>query len=231
MSASLLQVAPLAESTPWGEMWPLIKPAIVETLTMVFVSTAITAVLGIFLGVVLHVSSPDGLWPQRTLNSVLGLIVAIGRSVPFIVLLAAIIPFTRLVVGTSLGTRAVIVPLVVALVPFYARIVEQSLRAVPRESVEMAAAVGATRLQTIRKVLLPEAASGLAGGLTITLIAIVGFSAMGGAVGGGGLGALAIDYGYNRFDGNVMLATVVLLVVIVQLAQFAGDAVVRRLSH
>jgi D-methionine transport system permease protein len=117
------------------------------------------------------------------------------------------------------------------MVPFYARVVEQTLREVPRELIEMARAAGASRMQTVAKVLVPEALPGLLGGLTITLVAIVGFSAMGGAVGGGGLGQLAIDYGYNRFDGNVMLATVVLLIVIVQLFQLLGDLAVRRLSH
>lgn len=221
----------LAASTPWDEIWPLLKPAIGETLYMVVVSTVITGVLGLLLGVLLHVTGRDGLRPAAPLNAVLSLVVGVGRSVPFIVLLAAIIPFTRLVNGSSLGTGAVVVPLVVAMVPFYARVVEAALREVPRGLVEMARAAGASRLQTVRKVLLPEAAPGLVSGLTITLVAIVGFSAMGGAVGGGGLGTLAIDYGYNRYDGNVMLATVVLLVLIVQIFQFLGDLLVRRISH
>jgi D-methionine transport system permease protein len=221
----------LGAATPWGEIWPLLRPALGETLTMVVVSTAITGVLGLLLGVLLHTTGRDGLRPLRPVNAVLGLVVGVGRSVPFIVLLAAIIPFTRLVVGTSLGTSAVIVPLVVGMTPFYARVVEGALREVPRGLVEMARAAGASRAQTVRKVVLREAAPGLLGGLTITLVAIVGFSAMAGTVGGGGLGALAIDYGYNRYDGNVMLATVVLLVVIVQLFQFAGDLLVRRISH
>jgi D-methionine transport system permease protein len=221
----------LATSTPWNEMWPLLWPGLQDTLRMVVISTAITGALGIPLGVAVHVTAPGGLRPLRIVNALLSIVIGIGRSVPFIVLLAAIIPFTRLVVGTSLGTNAVIVPLVVALVPFYARVVEQALREVPGPLVEMTRAAGASRAQTVRKVLLPEALPGLVGGLTITLVAIVGFSAMGGAVGGGGLGSLAIDYGYNRFDGNVMLATVVLLVVIVQAFQLAGDLLVRRLSH
>lgn len=223
--------AVLAEATPWGDLWPLIRPALGETMQMIVISTVITGVLGLLLGVLLHVTGRDGLRPLPPVNAVLGLIIGVGRSVPFIVLLAAIIPFTRLVVGTSLGTKAVIVPLVVAMTPFYARVVEGALREVPRELIEMARAAGASRGQTVSKVLLREAAPGLVGGLTITLVAIVGFSAMAGTVGGGGLGALAIDYGYNRYDGNVMLATVVLLVVIVQIFQFVGDLVVRRISH
>lgn len=220
-----------ASDTAWADMWPLLWPALQDTLKMVVISTAFVAVLGIPLGVLLHVTSPRGLRPLRTVNAVLSIVVGIGRSVPFIVLLAAIIPFTRLVVGTSLGTNAVIVPLVVALVPFYARVVEQTLREVPAELVDMSRAAGASRPQTVLKVLLREARPGLIGGLTITLVAIVGFSAIGGAVGGGGLGELAINYGYNRFDGNVMLATVALLVVIVQLFQLLGDLLVRRLTH
>jgi D-methionine transport system permease protein len=222
---------PLADATPWNEIWELVEPALGQTLQMVVISTAITGLLGLLLGVLLHTTGRDGLRPLRPVNAALGLVVGVGRSVPFIVLLAAIIPFTRLVVGTSLGTSAVIVPLVVGMTPFYARVVEQALREVPRGLVEMARAAGASRAQTVRKVVLPEAAPGLVGGLTITLVAIVGFSAMAGTVGGGGLGALAIDYGYNRYDGNVMLATVVLLVVIVQLFQLVGDLVVRRISH
>ncbi|WCB93443.1 D-methionine transport system permease protein MetI [Baekduia alba] len=221
----------VATDTAWGDMWPLLWPALQDTLKMVLISTAFIALLGTPLGVLLHVSSPRGLKPLRSVSGLLSTVVGIGRSVPFIVLLAAIIPFTRLVVGTSLGTNAVIVPLVVALVPFYARVVQQTLREVPGELVEMARAAGGSRTQTVLKVLLPEALPGLVGGLTITLVAVVGFSAMGGAVGGGGLGELAIDYGYNRFDGNVMLATVVLLVVVVQLFQLLGDLAVRRLSH
>lgn len=221
----------LAAATPWGELWPLIRPALGETMQMIVISTVITGVLGLLLGVLLHTTGRDGLRPLPPVNAVLGLIIGVGRSVPFIVLLAAIIPFTRLVVGTSLGTKAVIVPLVVAMTPFYARVVEGALREVPRELIEMARAAGASRGQTVSKVLLREAAPGLVGGLTITLVAIVGFSAMAGTVGGGGLGALAIDYGYNRYDGNVMLATVVLLVAIVQIFQFVGDLVVRRISH
>jgi D-methionine transport system permease protein len=221
----------LATDTAWGDMWPLLWPALKDTLRMVLIATAFVAALGIPLGVALQVTAGGGLRPLRPVSAALGVVVGIGRSVPFIVLLAAIIPFTRLVVGTSLGTDAVIVPLVVALVPFYARVVEQTLREVPRELIEMARAAGASRTQTVFKVLLPEALPGLVGGLTITLVALVGFSAMGGAVGGGGLGELAIDYGYNRFDGNVMLATVVLLVVVVQLFQLIGDQLARRLSH
>lgn len=221
----------LASDTAWGEMWPLLWPALQDTLRMVVIATAFTAALGVPLGVLLHVTGRDGLRPLRPVSALLSVVVGLGRSVPFIVLLAAIIPFTRLVVGTSLGTNAVIVPLVVALVPFYARVVQQTLREVPRELIEMARASGASRTQAVFKVLLPEALPGLVSGLTITLVAIVGFSAMGGAVGGGGLGELAINYGYNRFDGNVMLATVALLVVIVQLFQLIGDFATRRLSH
>ena len=221
----------LATNTAWGDLWPLLWPALQDTLRMVVIATALTGALGVPLGVLVHVTGARGLRPLRPVSAALSTVIGVGRSVPFIVLLAAIIPFTRLVVGTSLGTNAVIVPLVVAMVPFYARVVEQTLREVPRELIEMARAAGASRMQTVAKVLVPEALPGLLGGLTITLVAIVGFSAMGGAVGGGGLGQLAIDYGYNRFDGNVMLATVVLLVVIVQAFQLAGDLLVRRLSH
>ncbi|WP_347405333.1 methionine ABC transporter permease [Asanoa sp. WMMD1127] len=212
-------------------MFPLLWEATKESAYMVLVATLLTAVGGLLVGVALVLTDRGGLLAARPVNALLGLIVNIGRSLPFIILLVAIIPFTRAVVGTTIGTSAAIVPLVVGAIPFYARIVETAIREVSRDVIAAARAMGASRREIVVKVLLREARPGLVAGLTITVIALVGYSAMAGVVGGGGLGDLAIRYGYQRFETEVMIATVVLLVVFVQLAQMLGDFVARRLSH
>lgn len=205
--------------------------ATLDTLAMTGVSGVLTAVLGVLVGVLLHGTSPGGIFPHATTNGVLGAIVNLGRSMPFLILMIAIIPFTRWVVGTSLGWQAACVPLTIGAVPFYARLVETSLREVAPGTVEAALMMGATRWETVRKVLLPEALPGLVAGLTTTLIALIGYTAMAGAAGAGGLGDVAIIYGYNRFESDVMIACVVLLVVIVTLVQVTGDVIARRLDH
>ncbi|MEU8821401.1 methionine ABC transporter permease [Actinoplanes sp. NPDC048796] len=215
----------------WSEVFDLLGVGLQETAWMVFVSTVLTALGGLLLGVLLVLTAPGGLLSAPPLYSVLGLIVNITRSLPFIILLVAVIPFTRAVVGTTIGTDAAIVPLTIGAIPFFARIVEAALREVPNDVIAAATAMGATRTQIVGKVLLREARPGLVAGLTITVIALVGYSAMAGVVGGGGLGDLAIRYGYQRFETEVMIATVAALVVFVQLVQVAGDLVVRRLSH
>lgn len=215
----------------WTDFAPDLWNATIESLYMVAVSTALTALLGLVVGVLLVLTDRGGLLAAPSLNAVLGLIVNIGRSLPFIILLVAIIPFTRFVVGTSIGTTAAIVPLTVAAIPFFARIVEAAIREVDPSVVDAALAMGATRREIVVKVLLREARPGLVAGLTITVIALIGYSAMAGFVGGGGLGDLAIRFGYQRFETEVMIATVVLLVVFVQLIQMLGDRIARRLSH
>jgi D-methionine transport system permease protein len=215
----------------WSEVFDLLGVGLQETAWMVGVSTVLTAVGGLLVGVLLVLTAPGGLLATPPLYAVLGLIVNVTRSVPFIILLVAVIPFTRAVVGTTIGTDAAIVPLTIGAIPFFARIVEAALREVPSDVLAAATAMGATRTQIVGKVLLREARSGLVAGLTITVIALVGYSAMAGVVGGGGLGDLAIRYGYQRFETEVMVATVAALVVFVQLVQMAGDLLVRRLSH
>ncbi|GGN81763.1 ABC transporter permease [Actinoplanes lobatus] len=215
----------------WSEIYELLDVGVRETAWMVGVSALLTAVGGLLVGVLLVLTGPGGLLPMRPLNAVLGLIVNVGRSLPFIILLVAVIPFTRMVVGTTIGTDAAIVPLTIGAIPFFARIVESALREVPPDVVAAATAMGATRTQIVGKVLLREALPALVAGLTITVIALVGYSAMAGVVGGGGLGDLAIRYGYQRFETEVMIATVVALVILVQLVQMLGDLLVRRLSH
>ena len=215
----------------WSEVFELLNLGFQETAWMVGVATLLTAVGGLLVGVLLVLTDKGGLLPAPPVNAILGLVVNVGRSLPFIILLVAVIPFTRAVVGTSIGTDAAIVPLTIGAVPFFARIVESALREVPGDVVAAATAMGATRRQIVGKVLLREALPGLVAGLTITVIALVGYSAMAGVVGGGGLGDLAIRYGYQRFETEVMIATVVALVVFVQIVQMVGDVLVRRLSH
>lgn len=209
----------------------LLFDGLLETLVMVGVSGGIGAAFGIPLGVVLILTDRGGILQNVPLNRALGLIVNAARSTPFIILMVAVIPFTRLVVGTSIGTLAAVVPLTIAAIPFIARLVETALREVPAGLIEAADAMGATPLQIVTKVLLPEALPGIIAGLTITLVSLIGYSAMAGAVGGGGLGDIGIRYGYQRFLPEVMLAVVAVLIVFVQGVQSLGDRLVRRLSH
>ncbi|WP_030167090.1 methionine ABC transporter permease [Spirillospora albida] len=215
----------------WDEVTPLLWPATRETLYMTGVATLFTAVLGLLLGVLLVVTERGGLLSAPPVNRVLSFAVNVGRSLPFLILMVAIIPFTKVVVGTSIGNAAAIVPLTVGAIPFYARLVEIALREVDTGVIAAAEAMGATRREIVGKVMLREARPGLVSGLTVTVIALIGYTAMAGTVGGGGLGNLAIVYGYQRFEGKVMLATVVLLVLMVLIIQAAGDLVARRLTH
>jgi D-methionine transport system permease protein len=215
----------------WDELAPLLWVAAGETLQMVGLATLFTVLLGLPLGVALVVFDRGGLRPLPVFKAGLGAIVNVGRSLPFIVLMIAIIPFTRLVAGTTIGTAAMVVPLTVGAVPFFARLVETALREVGTDVVQAAQAMGASRTAVVRKVLLPEAWPGIVAGITVTVVALVGYSAMAGTVGGGGLGDLAVRYGYLRFEVPVMIATVVVLIVLVQLIQSLGDLVARRLSH
>lgn len=209
----------------------MIWDSFLETLAMVAISGGIGALIGIPLGIVLFITDKKSFLPMPALNSILGATVNALRSIPFIILLVAIIPLTRILVGTSIGTAAAIVPLTLSVAPFIARIVEQSLREVDKGLVEAAQSMGATNTQIVTKVLLPEALPGIISGLTISIISLVGYSAMAGAVGGGGLGDLGIRYGYQRFMPEVMWTVVLILIVLVQAIQSVGDYLVRRLSH
>mgnify|MGYP000996097848 FL=1 len=213
-----------------AEMMPLLSKALGETIYMVIVSMAISTAIGVPLGVLLHVTARGGILDAPMVNRFVGGIVNAVRSIPFIILMVAIIPLTRLIVGSAIGTTAAMVPLVIASVPFIGRQVETSLREVPHGLVEAALAMGATPMQIITRVLLPESMPGIVSQLTTVIIALVGESAMAGAIGGGGLGDLAIRYGYQRFRPDIMIATVVILIVLVQLVQFAGNALAARLN-
>lgn len=208
----------------------ILAKALVETMYMVGVAVTLSVLFGVPLGVLLVVTGPRHILERPLLNRVLGAVINVGRSVPFIILMVAIIPFTRLVVGTSIGTTAAMVPLTVAAIPFVARLVESALQEVDRGVIEAAQAMGASPWQIIVKVLLPEAMPGLVLGATITTVSLIGYSAMAGAVGGGGLGDLAVRYGYQRFRGDIMVATVVTLIVVVQVIQSFGDWTARRLD-
>lgn len=212
------------------EFWPLLVESTGQTLYMVLVSTAIAYILGLPLGILVVITGENSICPNKFINTVLGWIVNIGRSIPFIILLVALLPFTRMVVGTSIGPTATIVPLTVAATPFVARMVEQSLVEIEGGLVEMAQAMGATVWQVIFKVLLPESLPSMIRGFSITFISLIGYSAMAGAVGGGGLGDLAIRYGYYRYQSDVMILTIILLVIIVQLIQMLGDVISRRID-
>jgi D-methionine transport system permease protein len=208
----------------------LILKATLDTLTMVGVAGGLGVLVGLPLGVFLATSGKGELFAAPALNATLGALVNVMRSTPFIILVVAIIPLTRALVGTSIGTAAAIVPLTVAAAPFIARIVEGAIREVDPGLVEAARAMGATPLETVRKVLIPEATPAVVTGLTLAVVSLIGYSAMVGAVGGGGLGDLGIRYGYQRFMTDVMLAVVAVLVVLVQLTQSVGDRLSRRLN-
>lgn len=202
-----------------------------DTLLMTIVSTFFAYVIGIPLGVLCVLTSPKGLMPHRIFSMVLGWIINIGRSIPFIILLVALIPFTRFIVGTSLGVPGAIVPLVISAAPFIARMVEQSIEEVDGGLVEAAQSFGANTWQIVYKVFLREALPSLVRGFAIVFITILGYSAMAGCVGAGGLGDIAIRYGYQRYQDDVMIATVIILIVIVQIVQSACNFAARKMEH
>jgi D-methionine transport system permease protein len=200
-----------------------------ETLYMVLASTALACILGFPLGAFLYSSSPAGLKPQRLAYNVLSRLVNLFRSLPFIILMILLIPFTRRLVGTSIGSTAAVIPLSIAAAPFVARIVESALADLDPGVIIAAKAMGSTNFQILRKVLVPEAMPALVSGLALTMINLIGYSAMAGAIGGGGLGNLAITYGYYRFHANVMIAAVIVILLLVEIIQLAGTAVSRSL--
>lgn len=212
------------------EILELLVKALFETIYMVGVSAFIAAVIGIPLGVILIATGRGHILENIPVNQVLGSVVNACRSTPFIILMVAIIPLTRVLAGSSIGTNAAVVPLTIAAIPFVGRIVETALREVDYGLIEAAQAMGASPRQIILKVLIPEALPSVAAGLTLTVINLIGHSAMAGAIGGGGLGDVAIRYGYQRFRADIMLATVVILIVLVQLVQSSGDYIARKLN-
>ena len=206
--------------------------ALVETLQMVGISGLVTLLVGVPLGIFLHTSASGGLRPMPVTNRIVsGVIVNITRSVPFAILMVTLIPLARFITGSSIGPIAACVALSIGTIPFFARLVETALRDVSGGKIDAALVMGSTKTQVITKVLLPEAMPGLVAALTTTMVTLVGYSAMAGIVGGGGLGKLAYNYGVQRFDSGVMLVTIIVIVVIVQIIQIAGDLVARRVDH
>lgn len=206
-----------------GRLVKLLIPSLGETLYMVFFSTLFSVLIGTVLGILLVITEKGNILERPRLNSVMGSIINIARSVPFIILIVAIFPLSRLIVGTTIGSTAAIVPLSIAAAPFVARVVESSLKEVSYGLIEASISVGASVPQIIFNVMLPEALPSLILGLTLTIINIIGYSAMAGAIGGGGLGDLAIRYGYQRFQTDVLVATIIVLVIMVEIIQLAGN--------
>ena len=211
-------------------MGEIILKAFNETVFMTFYSTIFSVILGFILAVILTISAEDGLRPNKIIYKVLDVIINILRSFPFIILMVFIIPLTRAIVGTSIGKEAAIVPLTFAAAPFVARIIESSLREVDKGVIEAAKSFGASDFQIIFKVMLKEAVPSIVSGLTLTIISIIGYSAMAGTVGGGGLGYLAVSYGYQRFQKDVMIVTVIILIIIVQALQMLGNYLYKKLN-
>ena len=201
-----------------------------DTLQMTVISTIMAMIIGIPLGVVLVVTSKGHILENAALNKILGAIVNATRSIPFIILMVAIIPFTRMVVGTSIGTTAACVPLTLAAIPFLARLVETSIKDIQFGVIEAAQSMGASPFQIIRKVLLPEALPTIIDNVTVLIVNLIGYSAMAGAIGGGGLGDIAIRYRYQRFQGDIMLATIIILIIMVQVIQMIGDGLSKAMN-
>jgi D-methionine transport system permease protein len=221
----------LALGTPWSGVPGLVLPAFAQTAEMVGIVMAIVVLLGGPLGLLIFNTSPRGLAPRPQLNAVVSWFANLGRSLPFLVLMAAVIPLTLLVVGTTIGIKAAIIPMSLAGIPFFARLVENAIREVPPDILDVGRASGASRWQIIRSIQLTEALPGIVAGLTLNVIAMIEYSAIAGAIGAGGLGYLAVNDGYEQFDSTIMIACIVLLVLIVQAIQFTGDRAVRSLLH
>ena len=215
----------------WEDLWPLLVNGTLETLYMVGLAALFTVLIGLPLGVLLFISRRQGLVPMPRLNAVLGAVINTGRSLPFIVLLIALIPFTRLLVGTTLGSTAAIVPITIGAFPFFARLTENALDEVDYGRIEAVLSMGGSVWHVIAKALLPEALPALLAATTLTIVMLIGFSSMAGVIGGGGLGDLAIRYGYQRFNDQIMIGTVLILVLMVQAVQMGGDRLVRSLAH
>ncbi|MGG0719297.1 methionine ABC transporter permease [Robertmurraya massiliosenegalensis] len=209
------------------ELLPDINTAFLQTIYMISISLAVAVVIGLPIGILLYITDKGLFWESRGIQSVLGFIVNMVRSIPFIILLVALIPLTKAIVGTTIGPTAASVSLSVAAIPFFARIVETALREIDKGVIEAAIAAGATPWMIIKDVLLLEAKSGIISGITLTLISLIGFSAMAGTVGGGGIGDLAIRFGYYRYDNTIMIATVLILIILVQVIQIFGDFIAK----
>lgn len=206
-------------------MLELLIPSLLETLYMVFFSTIFSLIIGFPLGILLIITEKGGIWEKPLLNQILSGIINILRSFPFIILMILVFPLSRIIIGSTIGTTATIVPLSIAAAPFVARVIESALKEVDRGVIEASLSMGATVSQIVFKVLIPEAMPSLVMGITLTIINLIGYSAMAGAIGGGGLGDLAIRYGLYRFETNIMVASVIIIIILVQGIQFLGNKI------
>jgi len=208
----------------------LLLPAFNETIYMVFFSMIFSLLIGIPIGILLYVTKPDNILPMNKLNKILDIIVNIGRSFPFIILMILVLPISRFIVGTTIGSTASIVPLSISAAPFVARIIEGAVSEVDRGIIEASVSLGASKFEIITKVLIPEALPSLVHGVTLTIINLIGYSAMAGAIGGGGLGDVAIRYGYQRFQVDIMIISVISIIILVQIVQFTGNNIVSKIT-
>ncbi|GAA1659920.1 ABC transporter permease [Citricoccus zhacaiensis] len=231
MSATADTSQPLLSDTPLSELPALLLPAYGETWAMVGIVMVLVVVIGGATGVLLYNTSPRGLFPQKRAYGVLSWAVNMGRSLPFLVLMAAIIPLTRWITGTTLGIAAAVVPMTIAGIPFFARLVQNTLNDLPQENMAVGLVTGSSPAQIIRQTQLREALPGLASAVTLNTISMIEYSAIAGTIGAGGIGFLAVTYGYQRFDMTVMLGTIILLIITVQLVQFVGDRIARSLTR
>lgn len=215
----------------FSKLIALVPEPLWETIYMVFFSTLLSVVFGLPLGIIVSISEKGSLWEHPMLNKVLNIIINITRSLPFIILMIAVFPLSKLIVGKRIGTTAAIVPLTIAAIPFFARLVESSIKELSHGIIEAALSMGANTCQIILKVLIPEALPSIVSGITLTVINLIGYSAMAGAIGGGGLGDLAIRFGYQGFQEDIMIGTVIVLVVIVQSVQGLGNILYRKLQR
>jgi D-methionine transport system permease protein len=220
-------------NTPWSEVPATLWAALLETLAMVVFTSVIVLTVGLLIGIVLHNTSPrdSALFTNEKVYGVLDFIVNIGRSLPFLILMAFMIPLTRLIVGTSVGIQAAVIPMAIGGIPYFARLVENALRGLPDEVVRASVVAGASKVQAVQTSQLSEALPSLVGAATIQVIGLIEFSAVAGAIGAGGLGNLALAYGYQAFDDHIMLATVITLIVLVQLVQLSGNLLARSLTR
>ena len=231
MSAATNEAAVLGNDTPWSQVPSLIGPAYAQTWIMVGVVMAFTVLIGGVLGVLLFNTSTRGLFLRRRTNLIIGWVVNMGRSLPFLVLMAAVIPVTRLLTGTTIGIPAAVVPMVLAGIPFFARLVENALRDLPEDVSAVGLVSGGSTLQIIWSAQIGEALPSLVSAVTLNVISMIEYSAIAGTIGAGGIGYLAVVYGYQRFDNNIMIATIVVLVATIQFVQFAGERFAKQLTR
>lgn len=208
----------------------IVFPAFNDTLYMVTLSSLFSVIIGIFIGIILYVTDKDNILQNKFINSVLGIIINIGRSVPFVILMIAVFPLSKFIVGTTLGSKASVVPLTVAAIPFVARMTEAALKEIDKGVIEASISMGASEWQIIYKVLIPESISSIISTITTTVISIIGYSAMAGTIGGGGLGSIAITYGYQRYRTDILIISVIIMVILVQIVQTIGNILSKKLN-